>query len=67
MSSSNIENKKSNTNNIKKKLLSASVIKKNYRVDTEQILYDHLFPKFGQRYIKYREKYENYLKDKDHK
>ena len=67
MNSSDIENQKRNTKNIKKKLLSASVIKKNYRVDTEQILHDHLFPKFGQRYIEYREKYENYLKDKEHK
>ena len=50
-----------------KKLLSASVIKKNNRVDTEQILHEELFPKFGERYNKYRAKYENYLNDKSHK
>ena len=50
-----------------KKLLSSSVIKKNNRVDTEQILYEELFPKFGERYNEYRAKYENYLKDKSHK
>lgn len=50
-----------------KKLLSASVIKKNNRVDTEQILHDELFPKFGERYNEYRAKYENYLNDKSHK
>ena len=50
-----------------KKLLSASVIKKNNRVDTEKILHDELFPKFGSRYIDYRKKYENYLEDKSHK
>ena len=50
-----------------KKLLSASVIKKNNRVDTEQILYEELFPKFGERYNEYRAKYENYLNDKSHK
>ena len=49
-----------------KKLLSASVIKKNNRVDTEKILYDELFPKFGERYVDYRKKYENYLNDKNH-
>ena len=50
-----------------KKLLSASVIKKNNRVDTEKILHDELFPKFGERYINYRKIYENYLNDKAHK
>ena len=50
-----------------KKLLSASVIKKNNRVDTEQILHDELYPKFGERYTAYRKKYENYLNDKSHK
>ena len=67
MNSSEIKNPEKNSAVIKKKLLSASVIKKNYRVDTEQILHDHLYPKFGQRYLNYREKYENFLKDKEHK
>ena len=44
-----------------------SVVKKNSKVDTEKVLYDYLFPKFGDRFIKYRSKYENYLNDKDHK
>ncbi len=51
---------------IKKKLLSVSVVKKNYRVDTEKILQDALYPKFGERYLNYRKKYENYLKDNKH-
>ena len=59
MNSSEIRNPEKNSVVIKKNLLSASVIKKNYRVDTEQILHDHLYPKFGQRYLDYREKYEN--------
>ena len=50
-----------------KKLLSTSVIKKNNRVDTEKILHEELFPKFGERYNEYRAKYENYLNDKTHK
>ena len=50
-----------------KKLLSTSVIKKNNRVDTEKILHEELFPKFGERYNEYRAKYENYLNDKSHK
>ena len=58
---------KDNNDQIKKNLLSASVVKKNYRVDTEKILYEELFPKFGERYINYRKKYENYLKDNEHK
>lgn len=51
---------------IKKQLLSMSVIKKNSNVDIEKILYDHLYPKFGERFLKYREKYENYLSDNKH-
>ena len=43
-----------------------SVVKKNARVDTEKVLYDFLYPKFGQRFLNYRKKYENYLKDKKH-
>ncbi len=50
----------------KKEILSASVVKKNSRVDTEKILYDELFPKFGKRFLDYRKKYENYLKDEGH-
>ena len=58
---------KNHPDKIKKNLLSASVIKKDYRVDPEKILYDALYPKFGERYLQYRDKYENYLKDKEHK
>ena len=38
----------------KKQLLSMSVVKKNARVDTEKVLYDFLYPKFGQRFLNYR-------------
>ena len=34
---------------------------------TEKVLYDHLFPKYGERFLEYRKKYENYLKDSEHK
>ncbi len=58
-------------NNIKtnknKVLLSKSVGKKISKLDTEQILHDHLYPKFGKRFLEYRKKYENYLNDSDHK
>jgi len=67
MENSKLAKNKNNFDNIEKKLLSASVIKKNYRVDTEKILYNALYPKFGKRYIQYRDKYENYLKDHEHK
>ena len=67
MENSKLTKTKNNFDNIEKKLLSASVIKKNYRVDTEKILYNALYPKFGKRYIQYRDKYENYLKDHEHK
>lgn len=52
--------------NIKKQLLSMSVVKKNAKVDTERILYDYLYPKYGERFLNYRKKYENYLKDGEH-
>ena len=57
-----MEQKELNQNNQphnKKEILSASVVKKNSRVDTEKILYDQLFPKFGKRFLDYRKKYEN--------
>ena len=41
-----------------KELLSASVVKKSSKHDPEKILYDHLYPKFGERFIEYRKKYE---------
>ena len=44
-----------------------SVVKRNAKVDTEKVLYDHLFPKYGERFLEYRKKYENYLKDSEHK
>ena len=47
-------------------LLSASVVEKNFKINPEQILYEELYPKFGDRFIKYRKKYENYLKDEKH-
>ena len=51
-------------NNIKtnknKVLLSKSVGKKISKLDTEQILHDHLYPKFGKRFLEYRKKYEKH-------
>ncbi len=61
-----IENEKK-SDLIKKKLLSASVVKKHFGINPEKILHDYLYPKFGQRYLDYRDKYENYLKDSKHK
>ncbi len=58
----NIDSKKSNS----EALLSKSVGKKFSKIDTEKILYDHLYPKFGQRFLDYRKKYENYLNDNNH-
>ena len=43
-----------------------SVVLKESKVDGEQVLYDHLYPKFGKRFLNYRSKYENYLKDNKH-
>ena len=34
----------------RKELLSMSVVKRNAKVDTEKVLYDHLFPKYGERF-----------------
>ncbi len=48
-------------------LLSKSVIKKNTKVDIEKVLIDHLYPKFGERFLKYREKYKNFINDSEHK
>ena len=67
MQTNNLDTKKTYSDKSKKKLLSMSVIKKNSKVDTEKELYDFLYPKFGKRFIDYRSKYENYLKDKEHK
>ena len=50
----------------KKQLLSMSVVLKESKVDGEQVLYDHLYPKFGKRFLNYRSKYANYLKDNKH-
>lgn len=50
-----------------KVLLSKSVGKKISKIDTEKVLYDYLYPKFGKRFLDYRKKYENYLTDSDHK
>ncbi len=62
-------NSKSKINNKKKfeQLLSKSVIKKNSKVDIEKVLVDHLYPKFGERFLRYREKYKNFLIDNEHK
>ncbi len=59
-------NSEISNNEIKKQLLSMSVVKKNTKVDTEKILFDYLYPKFGERFLNYRKKYENYLKDNKH-
>ena len=64
MQQNKIETKSSDLK--RKELLSMSVVKRNAKVDTEKVLYDHLFPKFGERFLEYRKKYENYLKDKEH-
>ena len=48
-------------------VLSKSVIDKSTKVDIEEILYNHLYPKFGKRFTDYRDKYRNYLKDNEHK
>lgn len=50
----------------KKKILSLSVIKKNSNIDTEQVLHDYLYPKYGKRFLDYRARYENYLNDSEH-
>jgi radical SAM protein with 4Fe4S-binding SPASM domain len=50
-----------------KQLLSTSVVKKKSNFNPEKILFDELYPKYGDRYIEYRKKYENYLIDKKHK
>ena len=60
-------NSKKEINDLKKKqLLSSSVVKKNFSVNPEEILHEELYPKFGERYLNYRKKYENYLIDKKH-
>ena len=62
-----LENKTSIEKVKNKVLLSKSVGKKISRIDTEKVLYDHLYPKFGKRFLDYRKKYENYLTDSSHK
>ena len=56
-----------NNNSSKNLLLSKSVGKKFSKVDTEKILFDYLYPKYGKRFIDYRNKYKNYLSDNAHK
>ena len=55
-----------NNSSSKNLLLSKSVGKKFSKVDTEKILFDYLYPKFGKRFIDYRNKYKNYLTDNSH-
>ena len=62
-----LENNINLTKSKNKVLLSKSVGKKISKIDTEKVLYDHLYPKYGQRFLDYRKKYENYLNDSDHK
>ena len=49
-----------------KTLLSASVVKKRSKIDPEKILFDNLYPKFGKRFLDYREKYEKYLNNQNY-
>ena len=51
MQQNKIETKSSD---LKEKNFSMSVVKRNAKVDTEKVLYDHLFPKFGERFLEYR-------------
>ncbi len=48
-------------------VLSKGVINKSSNEDIEEILHNHLYPKFGKRFTDYRNKYRNYLKDNEHK
>ena len=50
----------------RKNLLSTSVVKKRSRIDPEKILFDNLHPIFGERFSKYREKYEQYLNNENY-
>ena len=50
----------------RKNLLSSSVVKKRSRIDPEKILFDNLHPIFGERFSKYREKYEQYLNNENY-
>ena len=61
-----MEQKELNNQTNKKSNFIRLCCQKNSRVDTEKILYDELFPKYGKRFTNYREKYENYLKDDTH-
>ena len=47
MQQNKIETKSSDLK--RKELLSMSVVKRNAKVDTEKVLYDHLFPKFAKK------------------
>ena len=50
----------------RKDLLSTSVVKKRSRIDPEKILFDNLYPKFGERFSNYREKYDQYLNNENY-
>ena len=67
MQTNNTNIKDNYSDKSKRKLLSMSVVKKNSKGNTEKDLFDYLYPKFGKRFIDYRDKYENYLKDEEHK
>ena len=67
MQVSNSNTKNNHSNKSKRKLLSMSVVRKNSNGNTEEDLFNCLYPKFGKRFIDYRDKYENYLKDQEHK
>jgi radical SAM protein with 4Fe4S-binding SPASM domain len=60
--------KKGRDNSINNKnLLSTNVVSKRSKFDPEKILFDELYPKYGNRFLEYRKKYENYLIDSEHK
>jgi len=48
-------------------ILTKSVVNKSTKVDIEEVLQQHLLPKFGERFKKYRKKYLNFLADSEHK
>ena len=46
-------------------MLEPTEIKKFAKKDPEEILYNNLYPKFGERYVKYRKRYERNIKNLD--
>ena len=48
-------------------ILTKSVVNKSTKVDIEEVLQQHLLPKFGERFKQYRKKYINFLADSEHK